>query len=123
MSQRRTMMVAGNWKMNGSLEKVTEFKQQLSEYDNITVVLCLPSVYLTQGKANNFCLGAQNASQFESGAHTGDISVAMLKEVGCEYVILGHSERRQDHSESNIVVAEKNKDRNRSWFNTNILCW
>ncbi|MFW8589413.1 triose-phosphate isomerase [Glaciecola sp. 2405UD65-10] len=107
MANVRKPMVAGNWKMNGSLALLKSFTDSLESSSTIDTVLCLPAPYLTAASKGDFALGAQDCSQFESGAHTGDISVSMLKELGVEYIIIGHSERRQDHAESNIVVAEK----------------
>ncbi len=103
------MIVAGNWKMNGDLSRIEEFRKQLSHLSVVEVVLCPPSVYLSSAKSDNYAVGAQDCSEFLSGAHTGDISVEMLKEIGCKYVIIGHSERRQDHLESNKQVAAKVK--------------
>lgn len=107
MANLRKPMVAGNWKMNGSLALLKTFIDSIEERSSIDTVLCLPATYVAAASSGEFALGAQDCSQFESGAHTGDISVSMLKELGVEYVIVGHSERRQDHFESNLVVAEK----------------
>ncbi|MGB3726164.1 MAG: triose-phosphate isomerase [Glaciecola sp.] len=107
MANSRKPMVAGNWKMNGSLGLLKTFTDTLEESTSVDTVLCLPAPYLSAASKSNFSLGAQDCSQFASGAHTGDIAVDMLKELGVEYIIVGHSERRQDHLESNIVVAEK----------------
>ncbi len=109
MASSRTPMVAGNWKMNGSLGLVKTFNQAIESSEDTDVVLCVPAPYLAAAGKSEFALGAQDCSQFLSGAHTGDVAVDMLKELGVEYVIVGHSERRQDHGESNLVVAEKVK--------------
>jgi triosephosphate isomerase len=109
MADSRKPMVAGNWKMNGSLALLKSFSQSFVSDNNAEVVLCVPSPYLAAASRSDFALGAQDCSQFVAGAHTGDVSVDMLKEMGVEYVIVGHSERRQDHGESNLVVAEKVK--------------
>lgn len=109
MSEMRKPMVAGNWKMNGSLALLSSFNQRLEVVSSVDVVLCVPSPYLATAAKGEYTLGAQDCSQFTSGAHTGDVAVDMLKELGVEYVIVGHSERRQDHGESNLVVAEKVK--------------
>lgn len=102
-------IVAGNWKMNGDLSRVELFKSTLPEYNNINVVLCPPSVFLSIAGSEHYMLGAQNCAQQVSGAHTGEVSADMLKQVGCEFVIVGHSERRQDQGETNAMVAAKTK--------------
>jgi triosephosphate isomerase len=107
MNKSRKPMVAGNWKMNGSLALLNTFIEALDSAPELDTVLCVPAPYLAAAGKGDYILGAQDSSQFESGAHTGDIAVSMLVELGVEYVIVGHSERRQDHSESNIVVAHK----------------
>lgn len=80
--------------------------------NEVTVIICPPSVYLSTAwqhipLGGRIRLGAQNCSTKESGAYTGDVSAAMLKSVGVEYVIVGHSERRHYHGETNAMVAEK----------------
>lgn len=106
---KRRPLVAGNWKMNGELALVAKMEEAISAA-GITaadVVVCPPFPYLSAFKAEALSLGAQNLSQFDSGAHTGEISGKMLQEAGCKYVILGHSERRSDNGETNALVAEK----------------
>lgn len=105
----RTPMVAGNWKMNGDRTLVEQMTNKLNQqaFDQVDVVVCPPAGYLTMFNAQSFALGGQDASHLENGAHTGDTSVAMLKELGARYVIIGHSERRQDHKETNVLVAQK----------------
>ena len=114
----RKKIVAGNWKMNKTLD---EAKALLSEVVNmvkdevtgdVIVVLCPPSLYLTTSRqyipsGGRIRLGAQNCHEKNEGAYTGEASAAMLKSVGVEYVILGHSERRQYFGETNAVLAEK----------------
>jgi len=107
MKNSRKPMVAGNWKMNGSLALLQTFVKGLHAITTLDTVLCVPAPYLAAAGKGTFILGAQDCSQFESGAHTGDLALSMLTEFGVEYVIVGHSERRQDHSESNLVVAQK----------------
>ncbi|MDT0594503.1 triose-phosphate isomerase [Glaciecola petra] len=107
MTKSRKPMVAGNWKMNGSLALLTAFTQAVELSTVVDKVLCVPFPYLAAAGKGDFAIGAQDCSQFESGAHTGDIAVSMLKELGVEYVIVGHSERRQDHGESNEDIAAK----------------
>ncbi|WP_299079223.1 triose-phosphate isomerase [uncultured Paraglaciecola sp.] len=107
-TNNRRQLVAGNWKMNGDKTLVKQMQQSLAEasLDNMDVVICPPFPYL-ELFANTVKLGSQNISQFDSGAHTGEVSVAMLKEFNCHYVIVGHSERRADNNESDAVVALK----------------
>lgn len=107
MNNSRKPMVAGNWKMNGSLALVDSFVQGIQSSPVLDTVLCVPSAYLAAAGKGEYILGAQDCSQFESGAHTGDTAIYMLAELNVTHVIVGHSERRQNHSESNIVVAQK----------------
>ena len=109
MLNSRRPLVAGNWKMNGNLALVKQVEGVLAAADlsEVDVLICPPYPYLSAFSDNTFALGGQNASQFESGAHTGEVSGHMLKEFGCSHVILGHSERRADNHESNYMVALK----------------
>lgn len=104
----RRSMVAGNWKMNGDKALVEQMEKQLGQasLDNMDAVICPPFPFLGMF-TDSIKLGAQNMSQFDSGAHTGEVSVSMLKEFGCSYIILGHSERREDNYESDDIVAQK----------------
>lgn len=107
-------LIAGNWKMNGSLAvNETLLKNLLAGVGQpaCQVAVCVPAIYLAQCQAllagSVIALGAQDVSSHESGAYTGEIAPAMLKEFGLRYVIVGHSERRQYHQESDEVVALK----------------
>ncbi|GAC18104.1 triose-phosphate isomerase [Paraglaciecola arctica] len=104
----RRQLVAGNWKMNGDKALVEQMQKQLAaaSLENMDVVICPPFPYFGQFDSK-LKLGSQNISEFDSGAHTGEVSVAMLKEFNCQYVIIGHSERRADNHESNELVALK----------------
>jgi len=114
MASRRKF-VAGNWKMNGSLaangELLGGLLSQLAGFDGADVAVCAPALYLAQVgelvKGSKIAVGAQNASEYASGAYTGEVSCAMLKEFGVRYVIVGHSERRALFGESNAQVAAK----------------
>ena len=107
-------LIAGNWKMNGSLAaNEALIKALLAGLNNpgCAIAVCVPAIYLIQVQAlvaqSPIDVGAQDVSQHESGAFTGEISAAMLKETGIRYAIVGHSERRQYHQESDAAVALK----------------
>jgi triosephosphate isomerase len=110
-------LIAGNWKMNGSLAAndalVRELVRGLDGNAGCTVAVCVPAPYLAQVQAlragTALELGAQDVSEQTEGAYTGEVSAAMLKEFGVRYVIIGHSERRQYHGETDAVVADKTK--------------
>ncbi len=113
----RQPIVAGNWKMNGSLQSVRELvaglKAGMGEVNAAEVAVCAPSIYLAETAAllegSAIKLGAQDLSNAASGAYTGEISGSMLNDFGTEYVIVGHSERRHGRGESDELVAEKFK--------------
>ena len=106
----RKPFVAGNWKMNGNLALVAEFNQKLANVKaDSEIVICAPSLLLHAFETHSFAIGAQNVSHLNNGAHTGELSVEMLKEAGCGYAIVGHSERREDQGESSELVALKAK--------------
>lgn len=107
-------LIAGNWKMNGSLAANELLLKGLLAgvgKPDCQVVVCVPSVYLAQCQGllagSVIELGAQDVSSHESGAYTGEIAPAMLKEFGVRYAIVGHSERRQYHGETDELVAAK----------------
>ena len=113
----RKILIAGNWKMNGLLaEGTTLAKEVAAEVKKLgkaecEFLVCPPFTLLTTVKkalrGSKVALGAQDCHTAEKGAHTGDISPLMLKDCGCSYVILGHSERRADHNESNALICQK----------------
>lgn len=106
----RKPFVAGNWKMNGNLALVAEFNQKLADVNaSAELAVCAPSLFLHAFDKDSFSVGTQNVSHLDNGAHTGELSVDMLKEAGCKYAIVGHSERREDQGESSEVVALKAK--------------
>ncbi|MFT4194379.1 triose-phosphate isomerase [Ottowia sp.] len=116
MSNRRKL-VAGNWKMNGSLAANQALVQDLLAgvgQPACDVAVCPPAPYLAQVRellagSRAIELGAQDVSQHENGAFTGDVSAAMLKDFGVRYAIVGHSERRQHQGETDVHVAIKVK--------------
>jgi triosephosphate isomerase len=109
----RTKLIAGNWKMNGSLQSVTELVEGIRAGDagSAELAVCPPAVYLMKVggmlAGSQIALGAQNVCEHESGAFTGEISPSMLRECGCRYVIVGHSERRAHYRESDELVAAR----------------
>ncbi len=114
----RRKVVAGNWKMNMNLSETIELisgiKNELSDNEFDTeVIVCPPFTSLETAKTllkdTKIGLGAQNMHEADNGAFTGEISAGMLKSVGCEYVILGHSERRTIYKETDELINEKLK--------------
>jgi triosephosphate isomerase len=111
----RQPLVAGNWKMNGTRAGVAELlegiKAGMSTVTTAEVAVCTPAVFLPlvqiELDGSSVAWGGQDLSVHDSGAYTGEISGPMLKEFGCAYVIIGHSERRTYHHESDELVAEK----------------
>ncbi len=108
----RKKLVAGNWKMHGSLAENAALLYALkSAMAGIDAVVCVPFPYLAQAQAaltgSSIAWGAQNLSEHAKGAFTGEVSAAMLLDFGCTYVIVGHSERRSLYGESDAVVASK----------------
>jgi triosephosphate isomerase len=104
-----TKIIAGNWKMNGSVEMLTRMIEALKGADtsNVTVIVCPPYQYLGAASVASVAFGAQDCSEFDSGAYTGEVSAGMIFETGAKYVIIGHSERRQYHNETNEIIARK----------------
>jgi triosephosphate isomerase (TIM) len=113
----RTKLVVGNWKMNGGLASNARLLDRLvSEWqppDDRALAVCVPYPYLGQAQAalasSAIAWGAQDVSAHAAGAFTGEVSAGMLVEFGCRYAIVGHSERRQIHGESDVEVAQKAK--------------
>ncbi|HIF50316.1 MAG TPA: triose-phosphate isomerase [Thiotrichaceae bacterium] len=110
----RQILVAANWKMNGTLETIRPLLQSVIQGVQGTkseVVICPSSVYISELatllQQSEIKLGAQNVSQLEKGAYTGEVSALMLKDFGCGYVIVGHSERRALYAENDVMVAKK----------------
>jgi triosephosphate isomerase len=113
----RKKIVAGNWKMNKTLAEATALTSELltltnSEVkNNAVVILCTPFPYLLKIKeqlgSSKLAVGAQNCSEHDSGAYTGETSVGMLKSMDIPYVIIGHSERRQYFGENGALLAKK----------------
>ncbi|MAR83419.1 MAG: triose-phosphate isomerase [Legionellales bacterium] len=108
-------LLAANWKMNGTQDSVDALLAGISQYDlpedSMECVIFPSLVYLSQVRSclqdTPIAFGGQTVSCFESGAYTGDVSASMLVDQGCEYVLIGHSERRSLFGETNTVVVEK----------------
>lgn len=115
MNKERKLIIAGNWKMNKTvaeaLDLVRGLKLELASVKEVDIVVCPPYTALGEvSKAildSNIRLGAQNMSENNVGAFTGEIAAVMLKEFSVRYVILGHSERRQFQKESDALIAKK----------------
>lgn len=115
MDKERKLIIAGNWKMNKTvaeaLDVVAGIKRELKDVKEVDIVVCPPFTALSEvSKAildSNIRLGAQNMSEHNFGAYTGEIAAGMLKEFSTRYVILGHSERRQYQKESDELIYKK----------------
>ena len=111
----RRKLAARNWKMNGTAADLTEVKALIAANPTPTVdlLLCPPATLLSRmsdiTKDSAIATGGQDCHMNGKGAHTGDISAAMLKDAGATYVILGHSERRADHGETDAIVHAKSE--------------
>lgn len=106
----RKSIAAANWKMNGRGAEVTAFAEGLNRVDTDgEVIFAPPSIYLTLVEKANFALAAQTACEQADGAFTGEISMPMLSDAGCQYVIVGHSERRAIFGESDEMIFAKVK--------------
>jgi triosephosphate isomerase len=113
-SPLRRPLVAANWKMNGSRAANAAWASAFSGVDTpCDVVVAAPAVYVAELAATfagtRVECGAQNLNEHQAGAYTGEISAEMLVDVGCRWVIVGHSERRQLYGESNATVASKSE--------------
>jgi triosephosphate isomerase (TIM) len=117
MNKERKLIIAGNWKMNKTVTEalalVDDLKNKLANITEVDIVVCPPFTALCEvAKAlrdSNIRLGAQDMSEHNAGAYTGEIAAEMLKEFAVRYVILGHSERRQYHKESDELISKKTR--------------
>ena len=111
----RRPLVAGNWKLNGNLSSISELisgiRAQQEQVRKAELAVCPPFIYLSHVQSllqgSDIALGAQDCSDQESGAYTGEVAAAMIKEFACTYNIIGHSERRHIYGDSNETVATK----------------
>jgi triosephosphate isomerase len=116
MTKALRPLVAGNWKMHGRMASIGEVdvvKERLARHSGVScdIMICPPAPYIIPmveaARAAGILVGGQDCSQRPDGAHTGDISAPMLADAGCHAVIVGHSERRTDHGESDELVRGK----------------
>lgn len=115
MNKERKLIIAGNWKMNKTVAEAVDLvqglKRELANVKEVDIVVCPPFTALSEVSKivldSNIRLGAQNMSEHNGGAYTGEIAPVMLKEFSVRYVILGHSERRQYYNETDALVAQK----------------
>ena len=115
MKKDRKLIIAGNWKMNKTvaeaIDLVRDLKLDLANIKEVDIVVCPPFTALSEVSreilSSNIRLGAQNMSEHNFGAFTGEIAAGMLKEFSVRYVILGHSERRQYQKESDALISKK----------------
>ena len=118
--KKRRLFIAGNWKMNGCKDTTSSLVGDLAlrcikfkgdDNKPFDMLVCPPYPYISEAKdicgESGLLIGAQDCSRTTNGAHTGDVSAAMLKDIGASWVILGHSERRIDHAETSSLVREK----------------
>lgn len=107
----RRKLAAGNWKMHGLGDSLSELKTlaDSAPHADCDILICPPATLLSRAAAmaNGIHIGGQDCHSAAQGAHTGDISAAMLRDAGASHVILGHSERRQDHQETDAMVRAK----------------
>src|SRR5690242_18743370 len=114
---RRSKLVAGNWKMHGGTAQnealLAAVLDGARDSGSVEAAVCVPYPYLQQAQillqGSHVSWGAQNLSQYDKGAYTGEVSASMLTDFGCRYVIVGHSERRALYGEDNATVAQKFK--------------
>ena len=115
--QKRRTVIAGNWKMNFTPSQakafIEEIKPLVAGKNNCDIIFCAPFVSIASAMeaaaGSNIKIGAQNVHFAKSGAYTGEVSADMLKELGVEYVIIGHSERRQYFGETDLTVNQRTK--------------
>ncbi len=111
----RDVLIAGNWKMNGSRDSIKALldglKQGIGQVNKAQVAVCAPFIYLPdvadQLAGSPIAWGAQNVSTEASGAFTGEVAASMINDFNCQYIIVGHSERRSYYGETDEIVAKK----------------
>lgn len=123
----RRKLAAGNWKMNGLQDNLAELDALVQGFGaaNCDILICPPATLIHRAASvsgDGIAIGGQDCHMAETGAHTGDISAQMLKDAGASYVILGHSERREDHDESDHDVRLKAKAAIKAGLKVVICC-
>ena len=105
----RQKIVAGNWKLNGNVALIKQFNEAFKspELANVQVMIFPPALYTNAFESSNLIVGVQNISEHVSGAFTGELSVAMLNDLGISHTLIGHSERRDLYNETNEIIAKK----------------
>ncbi|PCI93292.1 MAG: triose-phosphate isomerase [Flavobacteriales bacterium] len=110
----RKKIVAGNWKMNKTHSEALALIKEINQHtvnDEVQLIVIPPSIYVSEvvnlAASNNVRVGVQNSSQYDGGAYTGELSSAMIKSVGAQFVLVGHSERREYFKEKNADLALK----------------
>lgn len=129
LAARHRRLIVGNWKMNGNCSSYQSLLEELVQTDmrgdEVDIVICPPFTHLYQVSdyigSTKFMLGAQNVSEEDQGAYTGEISSLMLKDFSCKFVIIGHNERRRLQGETEVKVLDKFKACLRNQL-TPILC-
>ena len=115
-------LVVGNWKMNCNIDQTKSIIEKLHiDAQHCDIVICPPYTSIFTATTYDITVGAQDCHFQDNGAHTGDISTSLLKDLGCEYVILGHSERRQHHRETSKLINKKALNAHKSNITT-IIC-
>ena len=108
--EKISKIIIANWKLHGSIEFAKEYLEKLTfvRSDNEkSLVVCAPSTLIQNLKTDKFYLGAQDCSNYSTGAYTGEISSELLREIGCSFCIVGHSERRSIFKEDHKLILEK----------------
>ena len=105
----RQKIVAGNWKLNGNVALIKQFNETFKspELANVKVMIFPPALFTNAFESSNLIVGVQNISEHVSGAFTGELSVAMLNDLGISHTLIGHSERRDLYNETNEIIAKK----------------
>ncbi len=123
----RRKLAAGNWKMNGTSAALSELETLINAHPtaDVDILICPPATLIAQAAKTALKspvqIGGQDCHSAESGAHTGDISAPMLTDAGASHVILGHSERRENHNESSMLIHDKARTAHQSGLIT-LIC-
>jgi triosephosphate isomerase len=100
-------IIIANWKMNGSINLCQQYIKLLSQVEKNHVIICPPAIFIAKFKDSNLNIGLQYSHQQATGAFTGDISVSLAKEYAVSYCLVGHSERRSNHAESDAIIKQQ----------------